>query len=262
MFSPEDLALVKGDPSDRRRFLDDAAGAAHAAAGRRPRRLRPGAQAAQHPAEVGAAVAGGRRSRSATLDIWDDEPGAHGCRADGARLVLARRARPAPRRGVRRRRRAAPRAIAQTSRRPTSRRSISRPTRRPDADRGRRCSMRSSGAARRDGARRHAGRPASRRRRPDDRRRCRQGLRESRRVLVAGARAAARVLRAAARGRGRAGADPRRRVRRARPGAAQQLAELVGDAEQVLVTAAVADDVPEALKGHRFNVARGEVIRD
>ncbi len=45
-------------------------------------------------------------------------------------------------------------------------------------------------------------------------------------------------------------------------GRRQQLAELVGDAEQVLVTAAVADDVPEALKGHRFNVARGEVVRD
>jgi DNA replication and repair protein RecF len=45
-------------------------------------------------------------------------------------------------------------------------------------------------------------------------------------------------------------------------GRRQQLAELVGNAEQVLVTAAVADDVPEALKGHRFNVARGEVIRD
>jgi DNA replication and repair protein RecF len=28
------------------------------------------------------------------------------------------------------------------------------------------------------------------------------------------------------------------------------------------VTAAVAGDVPEALKGHRFNVAGGEVVRD
>ncbi|MET0449759.1 MAG: DNA replication and repair protein RecF, partial [Aeromicrobium sp.] len=45
-------------------------------------------------------------------------------------------------------------------------------------------------------------------------------------------------------------------------GRRQQLAELVGDAEQVLVTAAVADDVPEALKGHRFRVAGGEVVRD
>jgi DNA replication and repair protein RecF len=45
-------------------------------------------------------------------------------------------------------------------------------------------------------------------------------------------------------------------------GRRQQLAELVGDAEQVLVTAAVADDVPEALKGHRFRVAGGEVVRE
>jgi DNA replication and repair protein RecF len=45
-------------------------------------------------------------------------------------------------------------------------------------------------------------------------------------------------------------------------GRRQQLAELVGDAEQVLVTAAVADDVPEALKGHRFRVRAGEVVRD
>ena len=45
-------------------------------------------------------------------------------------------------------------------------------------------------------------------------------------------------------------------------GRRQQLAELVGDAEQVLVTAAVADDVPEALKGHRFLVTAGTVVRD
>ena len=45
-------------------------------------------------------------------------------------------------------------------------------------------------------------------------------------------------------------------------GRRQQLAELVGDAEQVLVTGAVADDVPDALKGHRFRVAGGEVVRD
>ncbi len=41
-----------------------------------------------------------------------------------------------------------------------------------------------------------------------------------------------------------------------------QLADLVVDAEQVLVTAAVADDVPEALRGTRFLVADGEVRRD
>ncbi len=40
-----------------------------------------------------------------------------------------------------------------------------------------------------------------------------------------------------------------------------QLADLVSGAEQVLVTAAVADDVPEALAGVRFDVADGEVTR-
>ena len=40
-----------------------------------------------------------------------------------------------------------------------------------------------------------------------------------------------------------------------------QLAEVVAGAEQVLVTAAVADDVPEALAGTRYAVAHGEVTR-
>jgi DNA replication and repair protein RecF len=40
-----------------------------------------------------------------------------------------------------------------------------------------------------------------------------------------------------------------------------QLAELVAGAEQVLVTAAVAEDVPEKLAGTRFVVANGEVRR-
>jgi DNA replication and repair protein RecF len=39
----------------------------------------------------------------------------------------------------------------------------------------------------------------------------------------------------------------------------ERLAELVGDAEQVLVTAAVPDDVPVSLKGARFDVADGKV---
>jgi DNA replication and repair protein RecF len=41
----------------------------------------------------------------------------------------------------------------------------------------------------------------------------------------------------------------------------QRLAELVAPAEQVLVTAAVAGDVPEQLRGARFDVAEGEVRR-
>lgn len=45
-------------------------------------------------------------------------------------------------------------------------------------------------------------------------------------------------------------------------GRRRQLADLVADAEQVLVTAAVPEDVPEALAGARFTVADGEVRRD
>jgi DNA replication and repair protein RecF len=41
-----------------------------------------------------------------------------------------------------------------------------------------------------------------------------------------------------------------------------QLAQLVAGAEQVLVTAAVAADVPASLQGVRFVVADGEVTRD
>jgi DNA replication and repair protein RecF len=41
-----------------------------------------------------------------------------------------------------------------------------------------------------------------------------------------------------------------------------QLAELVSGAEQVLVTAAVAADVPESLTGVRYLVGDGEVTRD
>jgi DNA replication and repair protein RecF len=42
----------------------------------------------------------------------------------------------------------------------------------------------------------------------------------------------------------------------------ERLATMVGGAEQVLITAAVADDVPEALRGARFTVAGGEVTRE
>jgi DNA replication and repair protein RecF len=41
----------------------------------------------------------------------------------------------------------------------------------------------------------------------------------------------------------------------------ERLAELVSSAEQVLVTAAVPDDVPAALQGARYDVAAGEVTR-
>lgn len=45
-------------------------------------------------------------------------------------------------------------------------------------------------------------------------------------------------------------------------GRREQLAELVRGAEQVLVTAAVSEDVPAVLAGARYRVAAGEVTRD
>jgi DNA replication and repair protein RecF len=42
----------------------------------------------------------------------------------------------------------------------------------------------------------------------------------------------------------------------------RQLADLVAGAEQVLVTAAVGDDVPESLAGVRYVVAEGDVSRE
>ncbi|HZK36694.1 MAG TPA: DNA replication and repair protein RecF, partial [Aeromicrobium sp.] len=45
-------------------------------------------------------------------------------------------------------------------------------------------------------------------------------------------------------------------------GRRDQLALLVGSAEQVLVTAAVAEDVPAALVGTRFRVSGGTVARE
>ena len=41
-----------------------------------------------------------------------------------------------------------------------------------------------------------------------------------------------------------------------------QLAELVAGAEPVLVTAAVAEDIPEGLRGRRYAVADGKVLAD
>jgi DNA replication and repair protein RecF len=45
-------------------------------------------------------------------------------------------------------------------------------------------------------------------------------------------------------------------------GRRSQLADLVSGAEQVLVTAAVAADIPEGLRGRRFEVAEGKVLPD
>jgi DNA replication and repair protein RecF len=89
LFAPEDLALVRGDPSDRRRYLDDLA------AVRRPRVAAVRAdyekvlrqRTALLKSASGARFRGDRSSLD-TLDVWDGHLAAHGAELMAARIDL------------------------------------------------------------------------------------------------------------------------------------------------------------------------------
>ncbi|MDP9864117.1 MULTISPECIES: DNA replication/repair protein RecF [Streptosporangium] len=111
LFAPEDLAMVKGDPSERRRYLDDllVARAPRFAGVRadydrvlkqRGALLRTAAQArrggrsgrrAEHDAAFAAAGAGDPLS---TLEVWDAHLARHGAELLAARLELVEALRP------------------------------------------------------------------------------------------------------------------------------------------------------------------------
>ncbi|GAA4688132.1 DNA replication/repair protein RecF [Nocardioides nanhaiensis] len=86
VFSPEDLALVKGDPGERRRFLDDLLVL------RTPRLA--GVRAdhdrilKQRNSLLKTARAGNRAAAEATLDVWDDHLARVGSELLAARLRL------------------------------------------------------------------------------------------------------------------------------------------------------------------------------
>ena len=249
LFSPEDLALVKGDPSERRRFLDDLlVQRAPRYAGVRSDYDRVLKQRNSLLKTAGSRPPPGpQRGESAlsTLGVWDSHlarTGA-GCWPPGwswstscGRYVAARPTRRSPRA------RAAPTRRWTTSR-PSSSAGDDGARDRDVADRG--AARRGRAPPRRRDRPRHLpGRSAPRRPGADARAAAGQGLRLPRRVLVVRAGAAAGVLRPAPRRRRRpvlilddvfAELDTERRER---------LAELVAGAEQVLVTAAVPDDVP------------------
>ena len=88
LFAPEDLALVRGEPGIRRRFFDQLL------VQRNPRLAGVLAdyervlQAAQHPAEVGAGIRVCARASSRTLDIWDERLVALGSEIMDARVDL------------------------------------------------------------------------------------------------------------------------------------------------------------------------------
>ena len=89
LFAPEDLALVRGDPADRRRYLDDLA------AVRRPRVAAVRADyekvLRQRTALLKSASAvrfRGDRGSLDTLDVWDGHLAAHGAELMAARIDL------------------------------------------------------------------------------------------------------------------------------------------------------------------------------
>lgn len=89
LFAPEDLALVRGDPSDRRRYLDDLA------TQRRPRIAAVRADydkvVRQRTALLKTAFAARRRGDGGvldTLEVWDGHLAAHGAELMAARIEL------------------------------------------------------------------------------------------------------------------------------------------------------------------------------
>jgi DNA replication and repair protein RecF len=86
LFAPEDLALVRGDPAERRRFLDDLL------VSRRPRLAAVRADydrvLKQRSALLKTARAGARGGDLGTLEVWDGHLARHGAALLAARLDL------------------------------------------------------------------------------------------------------------------------------------------------------------------------------
>jgi DNA replication and repair protein RecF len=95
VFSPEDLTLVKGDPSDRRRFLDDLLVLrTPRLAGTRADYDRVLKQRNSLLKTAGVARGSARDAALATLSVWDEQLARHGAELLGARLALVEELRP------------------------------------------------------------------------------------------------------------------------------------------------------------------------
>ena len=192
LFAPEDLALVRGDPTERRRFLDELL------VTRTPRLAGVRADYDRVLKQRNALLKTARLARGKaieTLDVWDGHLTDLGGQLLAARLQLVADLAPHMARGLRRgrRRRRVARPASATPRpcrwpatarrwRPTASLPDGRRADRRDARAGRRA------ARRRAGPRHDAGRPAPRRPGHPPRAGAGQGLRQPRGVLVAGAR--------------------------------------------------------------------------
>lgn len=272
LFSPEDLALVKGDPSDRRRFLDDLL------TQRWPRLagVRADYDRVLRQRSTLLKSLGGRRGAvdagaAATLDVWDDSLAQLGGELVHARLrTLGDMAA-----GV---------ADAYSAIAPTA--NVARVSYRsaslgldPDAAGDAAPGGMWAGAAPDDLAERLRARMTERRGEEIARGVSLVGPHRDDLVLTLGSMPAKGY---ASHGESwsfalalRLGADALLRADGIEPvlilddvfaeldeGRRARLAERIAGAEQVLVTAAVASDVPAALGGRRFRVADGEVTPD
>lgn len=264
VFSPEDLALVKGDPAERRRFLDDLLVLrTPRLAGLRADYDRVLKQRNSLLKSMLAARRGRRDDEYAasTLVVWDEQLAAHGAELLAARVALVEDLRPYVGKAYEAVARGASREDAEIEYRPTvpvtddltgSFLETLAERRRDELDRG----LTLVGPHRDDLLLTLAPSGSAAERLPV------KGYAshgESWSFALALRLAAYDLLRAD-------GDDPILVLddvfAELDSGRRAQLADLVAGAEQVLVTAAVPEDVPPALAGVRFVVADGQVVRD
>lgn len=95
LFSPEDLALVRGDPGERRRYLDELATTRRPAiAGVRADYDKVVRQRTALLKTAAGARYRGDRSALDTLDVWDGHLAAHGAALIAARIALVEQLHP------------------------------------------------------------------------------------------------------------------------------------------------------------------------
>jgi len=265
VFAPDDLTLVKGDPSDRRKFLDDLLVLrVPRLAGVRSDYDRILKQRNSLLKTAGVARGGSRDAAMSTLEIWDDNLARVGAELLGARLQLVEDLRPYLGKAYE---------------------AVARGASRDDADLDYRASVEVAGVDDLQQALLDA--VAIKRKDELDRGISLVGPHRDELLLTLGTGPDPGDLRLPVKGYASHGEswsfalalrlasydllradgddpilvlddvfaelDVERR---------NQLAQLVAGAEQVLVTAAVAADVPDALQGVRFVVADGQVTRD
>jgi DNA replication and repair protein RecF len=262
VFSPEDLTLVKGDPSERRRFLDDLLVLrTPRLAGTRADYDRVLKQRNSLLKTAGVARGSAREGALATLAVWDEQLARHGAELLRSRLALVDDLRPYVGKAYETVARGASRDDAELEYRssvpleePPEQAILHELARRQKEELDRGISL---VGPHRDDLLLWLGRGAGDQGRLPVKGYASHG--ESWSFALALRLAAYDLLRSD-------GDDPILILddvfaeldseRRA------QLADLVAGAEQVLVTAAVPEDVPSALAGARYVVADGEVTRD